>query len=199
MNEQDGWLERRLGNWGETVAANRRRVLFCALLVTLVALPFAYVAVTNLDVNLFNQASDRLSRFRLMREISNDFGGDLVAAVLTVPDKPTPQQVDELKRFADLLAKELQTVGTRPEDVAALPEKLREEVRRASGKQNEPFNTATETPDWVPNSVPWLRNVESRTGQGLEQALKKIARDRPYVTLTPADVVELKKRSNPRR
>jgi len=186
--DEHGWLERKLGGWGEFVATHRKTVLIVTFFFTLCTLPFAWRAVTNLDVNLFNQASDKLSRFRLMRQLSEDFGGDLVAGVLSVPDKPTPEQVQELKRFADLLSKELQKVGTLPEDQAALPESIRAELQKARAAKQS-------SPDDVP--APWLRHVECRTGQGIEQALKKIARDRPHAVMHPDDVTELKSRFEP--
>jgi len=188
--EEHGWLERKLGNWGEFVATHRKSVLLATLFFTLCTIPFAWRAVTNLDVNLFNQASDRLSRFRLMRQLSEDFGGDLVATVITVPDKPAPEQVKELKRFADILSRELQKVGTLPEDQAALPESIRIELQQSRATKQNADTEGT-------GASPWLRHVEGRTGQGIEQALKKIARDRPHAVLTPEDVTELRRRFEP--
>jgi len=170
------WLERKLGDWGAYAAHHRGRVLWATFLVTLASLPFAWRAVSHLDVNLFNQASDKLQRFHLMRQLSEDFGGDILAAVVSIPDNPPPAQVKELKAFSLLLAAELANVGTLPEDRASLPEKLRQEL---------------------PEGAPWLRQVECRTGQGIEQALRKMVKDRPYVVLTPADVETLKQLFEP--
>lgn len=165
------WLERNLGNWGAYAARNRGRVLLGAFAITLLSVPLAWRAVSNLDVNLFNQASGSLKRFQLVRELAEDFGGDILAAVASVPENPTPDQTRELKAFGVLLSTELSKVGTLPEDAAALNEQLAKEL---------------------PPGKPWLRQVECRTGQGIEQALRKIVKDRPYVVLTPQNVEELK-------
>ena len=170
------WLENALGNWGGYVARSRRRVLRGAALVTLASLPFVYRALTHLDVNLFNQASDSLVRFRLVRQLAEDFGGDIVAGVVSIPNQHTPEQVGELKAFGLLLRDELAKAGLSPEDRERMPESYQREL---------------------PADQPWLRQVECRTGQGIEQALRKIAKDRPYVVITPADVAELKKLFNP--
>jgi predicted exporter len=174
--EHLGWLERLLGDWGASVPRRRGVILWITLAVTLISIPLAVRALTHLDVNLFNQASDKLQRFRLARELSEDFGGDTLAAVLSIPDQPSAQQVQELKAFADLLAAELSAVGTHPDDHAALPEALQ--------------------PD-LPAGTPWLKQVECRTGQGIEQALRKMVRDRPYVVLRPEDAAALKKLFEP--
>ncbi len=165
------WLEKNLGDWGAYAARHRGRVLLMSFAVTLLSLPLAWRAVSNLDVNLFNQASVSLKRFRMVRELSEDFGGDILAAVASVPEKPTPEQTTELKAFGTLLTAELSHVGANPEDQATLNEQLVKEL---------------------PPGKPWLRQVECRTGQGIEQALRKIVKDRPYVVLTPQNVEELK-------
>lgn len=169
-------LERILGDWGAYVARHRGRVLLGTLLVTLLAAPFAYRAVTHLDANLFNQASDKLVRFRLMRELAEEFGGDILAAVIQIPERHDPAQVRELKAFGSLLAAEMSNVGLPEEDRARLTDALKKEL---------------------PADGPWLRQVECRTGQGIEQTLRKIVKDRPYVALTPDDVADLKKLFEP--
>ncbi|MCY3022598.1 MAG: hypothetical protein NTW87_26760, partial [Planctomycetota bacterium] len=169
--EHLGWLERILGDWGAYAARHRWRILGITLAVTLISLPPAWRAVTHLDVNLFNQASDKLPRFRLMRELSEDFGGDILAAVASIPDRPASEQVKELKAFGLLLAAELAKVGTLREDREGLARELRREL---------------------PAAAPWLRQVECRTGQGIEQALRKMVKDRPYLVLTPGHVATLK-------
>lgn len=169
--QPSSWLEKKLGDWGAYAAHHRGRVLFAAFAVTLLALPLAWRAVSNLDVNLFNQASGSLKRFQMVRELSEDFGGDILAAVASIPEMPTPEQSRELKAFGALLAAELAKAGTLPDDQAALNKQLAKEL---------------------PPGKPWLRQVECRTGQGIEQALRKIAKDRPYVVLTPKNVEELK-------
>ncbi len=167
----NNWLETKLGNWGGFVARRRRTVLLAAGLITLASLPFVHRAVTHLDVNLFNQASNSLVRFKLVQQLAQDFGGDILAAVVSIPDQHTPEQVQELKAFGLLLRDELTKAGLAPEDREKLPESYQREL---------------------PADQPWLRQVEVRTGQGIEQALRKMVKDRPYVVLTPADVAELK-------
>src|SRR5207253_7580688 len=88
----------------------------------------------------------------------------------------TPEQVHELKHFGGLFVAELQKVGTGPEDLKTLPAKLKTSL---------------------PPDAPWLRHVECRTGQGIEQALKHIAQQRPYVLLTPDDFDRLQKMFEP--
>jgi predicted RND superfamily exporter protein len=167
------------------------------------ALPFAWRAVSHLDVNLFNQASGSLKRFALVRDLAESFGGDILAAVVTLPDNPTPEQVQELKQFGDILASELATLGTRPEDRDALSVVLREEIERASlvKKDAALSNDAANTPDDKDTldektesvaSGAWLRQVECRTGQVVEKVLTKIARQQPHVILHPSDVDTLK-------
>jgi len=158
------------------VARNRGRVLLGALIVTLISLPFAHRAVTHLDANLFNQASDKLVRFRLMRQLAEEFGGDILAAVVTIPRQHEQAQVAELKAFGTILAAELSKAGVSEQDRERLTDALRKEL---------------------PAGEPWLRQVECRTGQGIEQALKKIVKDRPYVALTPQDVAELRRLFEP--
>ena len=117
-----------------------------------------------------------MQRLRLLRQLRQDFGGDVLAAVASIPDNPSPQQVKELKTFARLLANELALVGSLSEDRAALPEALQQEL---------------------PAGAPWLRQVECRIGQDIEQAVRKILKDRPYVVLQPEDVEVLKKLFEP--
>jgi predicted RND superfamily exporter protein len=191
------WLEQKLGRWGGYVANHRRTVLGAAFLVTLISLPLAWRAVTHLDVNLFNQASDSLKRFKLMREFTEDFGGDLLAAVVTIPDNPTPRQVQELKAFGMLLAEELSKAGVSEEEQARLPAAMRAELRQraaalAASNTDEPVMTAG-----AESAPPWLRLVECRTGQGIEQALKRIARQQPHVVLSPDDVAAFQRLFDP--
>ncbi|MBI3828945.1 MAG: hypothetical protein HY291_05485 [Planctomycetes bacterium] len=126
---------------------HRRRVLAVTLLLTLACLPFAYQAVRHLDANLFNQVSGSLQRFRVLRELSEEFGGDLLAGVASIPENPTPAQVEELKRFGDLLAAELEKAGLAPSDTENLSDELKKRL---------------------PEGKPWLVQVECRTGKGME-------------------------------
>jgi predicted RND superfamily exporter protein len=195
------FVERQLGNWGSYVVRHRGRVLLGTILITLASAPFAWQAMTHLDVNLFNQTSESLKRFRLVRELSEDFGGDILAAVVTIPDNPTPEQVKELKRFGDILTAELSAVGSSVEDRQELTDKLRADVDRVSVVKEETDDAAaTQNEEGGLDARPtvkahggaWLRQVECRTGQGIEKALKKIAKQQPHVILTPHDVDELK-------
>jgi len=190
------WLERTLGDWGAYSARHRWRILAVTALITLLSLPPAYQAVSHLDVNLFNQASDSLKRFRLMRELSEDFGGDILAAVITIPNQPSPAQVKELKAFGALLSAELSRVGTLAEDETDLPDNILQEIKKAGGSAPAADGGA-ETAEQAPDKPAWLRHVECRTGQGMEQALKKIARQYPHIVLSPTDVETLKKLFEP--
>jgi predicted RND superfamily exporter protein len=165
-----------LCDWGIYVVKRRALVLFTTFLLALLSVPLVYRAVTHLDVNLFNQVSGSLKRFALVRELAEDFGGDILATVITIPEKPEPAQIGELKRFATLLTEELSKVGTIDEDRAGLPKKLQGEI---------------------PEGSPWLPQVECKTGQGIEHALKKIIKQRPYVLLTADDVEQLRKKFEP--
>jgi len=202
-----GIIEKSLGDFGAYASRHRWRVLIVTALITLASLPFAFRALKNLDVNLFNQTSESLKRFKLVRELSEDFGGDILAAVVTIPDQPTPKQVEELKRFGDLLTAELAGVGTREEDRAELPPKVREALERAAPGPVEENDPATADPSprvrfahvgpLPEGERGFLRQVECRTGQGIEKALQKIARQQPHVILTPDDVTRLKKLFEP--
>ena len=144
--------------------------------LTLLALWPAWRVVTRPDLNIFNQPAGGLQRLGLMRQLREDFGGDILAAVVSIPDRPSSQQVQEMKAFALLLASELAQAGSLAEDRADLSAALRQEL---------------------PSGVPWLRQVECRTGQGIERAVRKMIKDRAYVVLIPGDVDVLKKLFEP--
>ncbi|MFH0939065.1 MAG: MMPL family transporter [Planctomycetota bacterium] len=190
------WLEHKLGDWGAYSARHRWRILIVTALLTLVSLPPAYQAISNLDVNLFNQASDSLKRFKLMRELSEDFGGDILAAVITIPDGSSAAQIKELKAFGALLSAELSKVGTTSEDKADLPEHILREINQTCGNISASAD-GTGRAETISESPAWLRHVECRIGQGLEQSLKKLARQYPHIALSPADVETLKKLFEP--
>jgi predicted RND superfamily exporter protein len=169
------WLNSKLAEWGVYAARHRGWVLGLTLLLTILCVPPAYHAVSNLDANLFNQVSNSLVRFRTFRELNEDFSGDILAGVLTTKDT-SPECIKEMKDFASRLSGELAQVGLSPADRALLGGKLAAQI---------------------PPDQPWLAQVECRVGQGLEKALKSIAEKKFYALMTPADVAELKKLFEP--
>ncbi len=180
------------------------RVRLAAVLLALLATPFALRALRNIDVNLFNQASADLKRFQLMRELTETFGGDMLFAVATIPDEHSPRDVQELKSFGLLLSAELANAGTLDADRAELAPKLRDEVAalaaahapKAVPKLNgDPETDAPKIENTI--SAAWLRNVECQTGQSIAGALKLMVRERPYLVLEAADVERFKKLFEP--
>ncbi|MBE7463775.1 MAG: MMPL family transporter [Planctomycetes bacterium] len=170
-NLQDRFFDR----WGTWVARNRRRVLWGALALFVLALPGAGYTLTHLDANVLDQVSAKLVRFRYMREISEAFGGDLLAAVVHVSDEAAqdPANAAPLRAYGDLLAEELAQVGLRPEDHAALPEGYFAEPQR------------------------WLRRVECKAGAGLRQALERIGKEHLAAVLSVEDVHAVEARFDP--
>ncbi|GMV81222.1 MAG: hypothetical protein AMXMBFR7_24060 [Planctomycetota bacterium] len=170
-NLQDRFFDR----WGTWVARNRRRVLWGALALFVLALPGAGYTLTHLDANVLDQVSAKLVRFRYMREISEAFGGDLLAAVVHVPDAVAqdPASAAPLRAYGDLLTEELTKVGLLPEDHAALPEGYFAEPQR------------------------WLRRVECKAGAGLRQALERIGKEHLAAVLSVEDVHAVEARFDP--
>lgn len=168
-------LERVLDRWGAFVALHHRAVIWVCLSLGLAALYPAVSALRHLDANIFNQVSDRLTRFRMLRELSEDFGGEVLAAVATIPEAKAkdPACVAELRALGDLLAAELSQVGQAPGDDSNLAQGLEQLPR------------------------PWLQQVECRAGQGVQDALRKFVQDHPHAVLTLADVEELQARFEP--
>ena len=156
--------------WGAWLVRRRKWVLWLALLLALGALPVAVGVVRRLDVDILNQVSDRLPRFRAFREISTDFGGDLFAAVLWIPDDAArdPACVAELQAFGEILTGELSRVGVVSEDAVAQDGPLAGISGRA-----------------------WLRQVECRFGQHLKEALLQLTLDSPHVLLRADEVRRL--------
>ncbi|MGD0091499.1 MAG: MMPL family transporter [Planctomycetota bacterium] len=176
MPAKTTWLETIFARWGVYALHHRRAVLGAVLLLTVLAAPFALRAVKNLDANLFNQASATLPRVRTLRELTEEFGGDVLAAVAGIPAEHTPKQVKELEAFGDLLASELSKVGTCPEDRELLTTELKREI---------------------PAAAPWLKQVEYRTGQELTTAIRTIAEQKPYALMTVEDVTALSRLLTP--
>lgn len=147
-------------------------MLLAAGLVFLICLYPAWHLLTHLDANIFNQVSDDLPRFRTTRELSEEFGGDvLIAAVAISPEAAQdPENVAALKRFGDLFAKELAQVGKG----VPLP------------------GIDDRTP-----GEPWLRQVECRIGQDLRESLLQVAREHPCAVLNAEDAAAFKAHFEP--
>lgn len=209
---KQSFLQKLLSDWGTLAVHHSRRVLVAAVLVGALATPFAIQALRNIDVNLFNQASSDLKRFHLLRELTETFGGDMLLAVASIPDEHSPKEVEELKVFGEQLSAELAVVGRRDEDQAELSPKLRAEITALTARAKAPDSPRNDVPGPLDSAEPesaaepdkadtrppaWLRNVECRTGQSIEGALKMLARQRPYVVLEASDVEDLKKLFEP--
>ena len=197
-------LKNALSSWGVFAIRHSRRVLFGAFVLGALATPFAIKALRHIDVNLFNQASSGLVRFQALRDVAQTFGGDMLLAVATIPDEHTPQDVEELKSFGQLLTTELVRVGNADDSRDLLTPELRDEITRLAARKAAPKPPSAESTDPLGddpppppsdltlNAAPWLRNVECRTGQSIENALKTLARQRPYLLLNVQDVSRLK-------
>ena len=177
--ESPSFLKNQLSAWGVFAVRNSRRVLLGAAVLGLLATPFAIRALRNIDVNLFNQASSELTRFHLLRELAETFGGETLFAVAAIPDDHSARDVQELKAFGDRLSAELTQVGLDVQDQVEITPKLGAEIAQLSARLDS-------------QPPAWLRNVECRTGQSIESALKTLARQRPYVLLDAADIERLK-------
>ena len=149
---------------------------FYAVLAVL-SLPLTWYALTHLDVNIFNQVSERVPRFKILREVSQDFGGDILVAVVAIPDENAkdPEQVKQLQTFGDLITAEMRKAGTTEEDRKSIPPNAKPE-------------------DW--DGV-WLRQVECKAGEGVRGALQQIAQEYPHAVLTVEDVAALEARFKP--
>ena len=158
--------------WGGVVVRYPNRILLACLLVTLACLYPAWHLLTHLDADILNQVSEKLPRFRTMRDLSKDFGGDILLAIVSIPDEKTgdPQAIEALKQFGDLLAAELSQAGV------GLP--LPEEVNARPGE-------------------PWLRQVRSREGEDLAQSLQELVRQHPSALLTRDEVATFAQRFEP--
>lgn len=209
---KQSFLKNLLSDWGTLAVRRSRRVLAVAVALGVLATPFAIQALRNIDVNLFNQASSELKRFHLLRELTETFGGDMLLGVASIPVEHSPKEVEELKLFGEQLSAELAVVGRLDEDQAELASNLRAEITVLDTRAKTPEPAHSDTPGPLdsaelepapelgkPDTRPpaWLRNVECRTGQSIEGALKMLARQRPYVLLETSDVDALKKLFDP--
>ena len=166
------FIAKLMAHWGGVVVRYPNRILLACLLLTLACLYPAWHLLTHLDANILNQVSEKLPRFRTMRELSEDFGGDILLAIVSIPDEKTgdPQAVEALKQFGDLLAAELSQAGT------GLP--LPAQVNARPGE-------------------PWLRQVRSREGEDISQALEELVRQHPNALLTREEVETFAQRFEP--
>lgn len=173
-------LERLLAAWGTFLVLRRRLIFWVILGFAAACLPVAYSTLRHLDANLLNQVSDRLPRFKALKEITTDFGGDILVAVVSIPPEQArlPQKVAELKAFGDLLTTELAKAGTDPEDIEAL-KKL---PAAAAGDETH---------------LPWLRRVECQMGAGLRAEFTRAAKDYPHLLLGSDEIAEINRRFEP--
>ncbi|MCW8130412.1 MAG: MMPL family transporter [Planctomycetota bacterium] len=161
-----------MDRWGAVVSKHPRRVLAGAALVGLLCLPPSAWLLAHLDANIFNQVSDDLPRFRTTRELSEDFGGDVLITAISITDEARhdPVCVEELKAFGDLLAKEFAKIGL-GQPLPGVDDKTPEE--------------------------PWLRQVECRIGEDLKKSLVKLAQEHPTAVLDVRDVEQIRKAFEP--
>lgn len=160
----------------DAIVRRRRAVILLITGVVALCLPFAVNTVRHLDANLLNQVSDRLPRFKALKEVTTDFGGDILVAVVSIPSEQAKNAecVSELKSFAETLTTELEAVGVQPEDQAALAQ--------------------TAAP---PLEGPWLRQVRCKTGNDLRADISAALRAYPQLAMAEADVDEIARRFEP--
>lgn len=165
-----------LDRWATFLARRRVAVIVIILLLAVASIPLAVNILRHLDADIFNQVSDQLPRFRVMRELTADFGGDVFVAAAWIPDESAkdPAKVKELCAFGDLMAAELAQVGTTDEDALSF------------SVSKVPQNSM------APQREPWLREVECRAGQNLRQAMSKLIQEHPHIALGVDDVERVK-------
>jgi len=173
-------FEKIFAYWGELLVRRRGRVLGLSVLAGLLCLPLAIYALKHLDANILNQVSDRLPRFKALKETTTDFGGDTLAAVLYVSDDNAGKDVSRanLRILSDLLVVELSKVGLEEEDHAALVAALgsKEEIGAPSA---------------------WLGQVECKPGQSVGKLLTQLVREYPHAVLGMDELDELERRFAP--
>lgn len=164
----------------EFLVRRRKQVLIAGLVIGLLCLPVTIYTLRHLDANLLNQVSDRLPRFKALKEVTTDFGGDILAAVVSISnaDGKNPEKTQQLKSFGDLLSSELALVGLSDEDQQALGKRLGE-----AAMQKPP--------------VAWLRQVECRLGSQARAELRGLVQTQPHLVLSLDDILELERRFEP--
>ena len=152
-------------------------VIWVVAALALGALPGAWHTLRHLDANIYNQVSNELVRFRVLRETSEDFGGDILLAAVAIPEAAAelPERVAELRDFGVLLAAELSQVGTAPDERHAL----------ASAGSDAAL------------AGPWLSQVACRRGEELRGVLEEIAKAHPHALLRLEDVRSMGARFEP--
>lgn len=161
-----------MGRWGAWVVRHRTLVVCGSLLLAAISIPDAWYAIRHLDADISNQVSDRLVRFRTLRELNSEFGGDILAAVIFIPTEEAlrPEARKALCSFGELLVKELSAVTGSPGDLEkGLP------VGR------------------------WLQQVECRAGENFRGALEAIVKEHPQAVLDKADVEGMRTLFEPER
>ena len=167
--------------WGKILIAHRRALLWAIAGFTLACAPIAVSTLKHLDANLLNQVSDRLPRFKALKEVTTDFGGDILLAVVSIsPERArTPAKVEELKVFGDLFTAEMAKTGLNSDDDEAL-----RKLPNLAGVPDKP--------------TAWLRRVECQLGAGLRTELTRAARDYPHLVLGPEEIAEINRRFEPK-
>ena len=173
-------FERLFKRLAEFLVGRRKQVLKAGALLGLICLPVAVYTLKHLDANLLNQVSDRLPRFKALKEVTTDFGGDILVAVLTIPADAAKNEktIEELKTFGTALAGELSTVGVNPEDRQQLKDRL--------------GDAALDNPP-----KPWLLQVECRLGAGAQAELRSLVQAQPHLFLRVKELAEIEKRFDP--
>ena len=158
-------LSSLMDRWGGWIVRQRALVTSACLLLALAAIPGALNALRHLDADISNQVSDELVRFRTLRELNSDFGGDILAAVVFIPDElaAQPKARKALCAFGELLTRELG-------GIKALP-----------GAADEGLPPGA-----------WLQQVECRAGENFKAALEAIVKEHPQAVLEEDDVKQLK-------
>ena len=164
----------------EFLVRRRKQVLIAGIALGLLCLPVAVYMLRHLDANLLNQVSDRLPRFQALKEVTTDFGGDILAAVVSISpqDARNSAKVGELKAFGDLLSNELMDVGLSDDDQQGLSQRLGE--------------AAVQRPPQA-----WLRQVECRLGEQARLELRGLMQAQPQLALKLDDILELERRFEP--
>lgn len=166
-----------LDRWATFLARRRVAVIVVVLLLAAVSVLPAINILRHLDADIFNQVSDQLPRFRVLRELTADFGGDVFVASAWIPDNSAkdPAKVKDLCAFGDILVAELARVGTTDEDADSF------------AVPSEPSKEAS-----TPKREPWLREVECRAGQNLRRAMLRLVEEHPHIALGLDDVERLR-------